>query len=63
MVTWSSGDDEDILEDDEPNLDTVMIQHTGAVNRIRVRSKSKEGLLNLLAGVLLQSVARLIIAF
>ena len=36
-VTRFSGDDEDILEDDEPDLDTVMIQHPGAVNRIRVR--------------------------
>ena len=29
-------DDEDLLEDDEPDLDTVMIQHNGAINRIRV---------------------------
>lgn len=30
-----AGDDE-TLDDDEPQLDTVMIQHPGAVNRIRV---------------------------
>ena len=38
LVTWLSGDseDEDVLDDDEPQLDTVMIQHNGAVNRIRV---------------------------
>ena len=37
MLHCPPGDDEDILEDDEPDLDTVMIQHPGAVNRIRVR--------------------------
>ena len=30
-----AGDDE-TLDDEEPQLDTVMIQHPGAVNRIRV---------------------------
>jgi len=35
-VTWPSGDDEETLDDDEPQLDTVMVQHPGAVNRIRV---------------------------
>ena len=32
----SDDEDEDILDDDEPQLDTVMIQHNGAINRIRV---------------------------
>ncbi len=31
-----SDDDDEILDDDEPDMDTVMIQHSGAVNRIRV---------------------------
>ena len=31
-----SGDDE-TLDDDEPQLDTVMIVHAGGVNRLRVR--------------------------
>ena len=35
-ITSLSGDDE-TLEDDEPQMETVMIQHPGAVNRIRVR--------------------------
>ena len=30
-----AGDDE-TLDDEEPQLDTVMIQHPGTVNRIRV---------------------------
>ena len=30
------GDSEDELDDDEPHLETVMVQHDGAVNRIRV---------------------------
>ena len=30
-----AGDDE-TLDDDEPQLDTVMIQHPGAMNRIRL---------------------------
>ena len=29
-------DDDEVLDDEEPDLDTVMIQHNGAVNRIRV---------------------------
>ncbi len=33
-----SDDDDEILDDDEPDMDTVMIQHSGAVNRIRVIS-------------------------
>ena len=32
----SDSEDEDILDDDEPQMDTVMIQHNGAINRIRV---------------------------
>lgn len=33
----SDDDDEDEeLDDDEPQLDTIMIQHPAAVNRIRV---------------------------
>ena len=32
----SDDEDEDILDDDEPQLDTVIIQHNGAINRIRV---------------------------
>ena len=35
-MTSGDSDDEDILDDDEPQLDTVMIQHNGAINRIRV---------------------------
>ena len=35
-VTGLSGDNE-TLEDDEPQMETVMIQHPRAVNRIRVR--------------------------
>lgn len=38
-LTWWSGDSEDELDDDEPVLDTVMIQHSGAINRIRVSLK------------------------
>ena len=30
-------DDDELLDDDEPDMDTVMIQHDGAINRIRVR--------------------------
>ena len=33
-----SDDDEDVLDDEEPDLDTVMIQHNGAINRLRVPS-------------------------
>ena len=35
-MTLDDSDDEDVLDDDEPQLDTVMIQHNGAINRIRV---------------------------
>ena len=31
-----AGDSEDELDDDEPHLETVMVQHPAAVNRIRV---------------------------
>ncbi len=37
LFYFLSGDSEDELDDDEPILDTVMIQHGGAVNRIRVK--------------------------
>ena len=37
-MTSGDSDDEDLLDDDEPQLDTVMIQHNGAINRIRVRT-------------------------
>ena len=31
------GDSDDELLDEEPDLDTAMLNHTGGVNRIRVR--------------------------
>ena len=39
LSLFDSGDDDDEdeeLDDDEPQLDTIMIQHPAAVNRIRV---------------------------
>ena len=30
------GEDEDVLEDEEPELDTVLLQHPAPVNRIKV---------------------------
>ena len=32
----SDDDEDEELDDDEPQLDTIMIQHPAAVNRIRV---------------------------
>ena len=34
----NEGDDDDELLDEEPELDTAMLNHTGGVNRIRVRA-------------------------
>lgn len=35
-VLVCAGDSEDELDDNEPQLETVMVQHPSAVNRIRV---------------------------
>ena len=35
-VLFYAGDSEDELDDEEPHLETVMVQHPAAVNRIRV---------------------------
>ena len=36
IIMYCLGDSDDELLDEEPDLDTAMLNHTGGVNRIRV---------------------------
>ena len=37
FFSFTKGDSDDELLDEEPELDTAMLNHMGGVNRIRVR--------------------------